>query len=52
MLEKCSTTKSHPEYVYTQSVSIYSKMKYLILKKPLKKINSKRYRWHKIKSTK
>jgi hypothetical protein len=37
MLEKCYTTKSHPEYIYTQSVSIYSEMKYLILKKNLKK---------------
>lgn len=51
MLEKCSATKSHPEYIYTQSVSIYSEMKYLILKKT-KKINSKRYHWHKFKSTK
>lgn len=37
MLEKLSTTKSHPEYIYTQSVSIYAKMKYLIFKKTLKK---------------
>lgn len=37
MLEKYSATKSHPEYIYTQSVSIYSEMKYLILKKTSKK---------------
>lgn len=37
MLEKFYTTKSHPEYIYTQAVSIYSEMKYLILKKTFKK---------------
>lgn len=33
MLEKCYATKSHPRYIDTQSVSIYSEMKYLILKR-------------------
>lgn len=33
MLEKCYATKSHPEYIDTQSLSIYSEMKYLILKR-------------------
>lgn len=35
MLKKCYTTKSHPEYIYTQSVSIYSEISNL--KKDLKK---------------
>lgn len=49
MLEKCYATRAHPEYIDTQSVSIYSEMKYRILEKT-KEINSKRY--HKFRSTK